>query len=441
MRSLSVIWRRRLFATLGVLVTLALAAGAESAGTDWPGFRGPRDDGHAVSRNLPVRWSETENVTWKTAIPNLGWSTPVIMAGRIWLTSATADGHDFFVICVDAVSGKVLLNEKVFHADDPEPLGNATNCYASPSAVLESGRVYVHFGTYGTACLDADTGKVLWKRDDFSCRHYRGPGSSPMVFEDLLVLSFDGVDVQYVVALNKNTGQTVWKTDRSTVWHDLDADGVPIKDGDRRKAFSTPLVIDVGGKPQIITLGAEVAFAYDPRTGAEIWKVRHEGHSSTGRPVYGDGLVFVTTGYGKSEVLALRVDGEGDVTDTHVAWRFASKDEVPQMPSPVLVDGLLYMVSNNGAVTCMEAATGEQVWSERPGGTHMASPIYADGKLYFFSVQGEATVLKAGRKYELVATNELDEGFMASPAVSGKALFLRTKTHLYRIESNVPGGQ
>jgi outer membrane protein assembly factor BamB len=359
------------------------------------------------------------------------------MGGRVWLTTATIEGHDFFAISVDAETGRIRLNEKLFHADEPEPLGNNVNCYASPSPVAEPGRVYVSFGSYATACLDAATGKVLWERRDLACRHFRGPGSSPILFENLLVLTMDGVDVQYLVALDKQTGRTVWKTARTTAWDDLDAQGQPVREGDFRKAFSTPLVVDAGGHLEMISLGAKAGYAYDPRSGRELWKVRHTCHSAAPRPVFGGGLAFIVTGHGKTELWAVRVGGRGDVTDSRVAWKVGR--DVPKTPSPVLADGLLYMVSDEGTVTCLEAATGREVWRGRIGGNYAASPIYADGRLYFFSQQGKTTVLKAGRTYEVLATSVLESGFMASPAVSGKALFLRTKTHLYRIESGAPG--
>ena len=357
----------------------------------------------------------------------------------MWLTTATTDGHDFFAICVDAKTGEIRFNERLFHADSPEPLGNNVNCYASPSPVIEPGRVYIHFGSYGTACLDTSTCKVLWERRDLHCRHYRGPGSSPILFENLLILSFDGVDVQYTVALDKTSGRTVWKTDRSTAWDDLDAQGQPTREGDFRKAFSTPLVIDAGGTPQMLSAGSKAAFSYDPRTGRELWKIRHTAHTAVLRPVFSGGLAIFCTGLGKPELWAVRVDGQGDVTNTHVAWK--AGQDAPRTPSPVVVDGLLYMVSDGGVVTCLEVATGKEVWKERIGGNYAASPIVADGRLYFFSQQGKTTVLKPGPTCEVLATNALESGFMASPAVAGKALFLRTRTHLYRIESAVPQGE
>lgn len=413
--------------------------GTGLAGAEWPDFRGPFANGHVKAPgdttpvNLPLTWSETENVKWKTPIPLKGWSSPVISDGQIWLTTATEEGHDFFAICVDAETGEIRFNEKLFHSDNPEPLGNNVNSYASPSPVIEPGRVYVHFGSYGTACLDTATFKVVWQRTDLPCRHYRGPGSSPFLFENLLILTFDGADQQYLTALDKASGQTVWKTDRSTAWNDFDEQGNVKREGDLRKAFSTPILIDAAGRQQLISVGSFCLFSYDPRTGQEIWKCNIPPFTPASRPVYGNGLVFVTTGQGVIELMAIRPDGQGDVSETHIAWRLAD-GIVPRDSSPIIVDDLFYMVSSDGVATCLEAATGNKLWSERLGGNYEASPICADGRIYFFSVQGKASVLRAGRTYEVLATSKLDVGCMASPAVLGNALILRTKTDLYRIQ-------
>lgn len=407
---------------------------------DWPEFRGPFGNGYvsaegdATPVGLPLKWAEGENVRWKTEIHDAGWSTPVVMGGQIWLTTATTNGHEFYVMCISADSGKVLLNEVLFRCDKPEPLGQNVNCYASPSPVIESGRVYVSFGSYGTACLDVSTFKTVWERSDIPCRHYRGPGSSPIIFANLLILTMDGADVQYLIALDKTTGKTVWKTDRSVKWDDLGADGKPKIEGDYRKAFSTPLVIDFKGAKQMICPGSKAAYGYDPLTGKELWICSElADYSVAARPVYGNGIVYVMTGQGKAGVKAIKVDGQGEVGTTHVAWKVERIGA--KLPSPLLIDGLLYFTSVDGFATCLEAETGTQVWKERLGGTYAASPIYGDGRMYFFNQQGASTVLKPGRTYEVLATNKLDIGCMASPAVSGKALFVRTKTHLYRIEN------
>jgi outer membrane protein assembly factor BamB len=425
-------------------ISLTLVSSAKA--TDWPEFRGPTGDGHVAARGdaspvgLALEWSESNNVRWKTEIPHRGWSTPVVMDGRVWLTTATVDGHDYYALCVDAATGEVLHNVPLFHLDSPEPLGNNVNCYAAPSPAIEPGRVYAHFGSAGTACLDASSGEVLWKRNDLPCRHYRGASSSVVPFENLVILTLDGADYQYVVALDKGTGETVWKTDRDVEWNDENiTDGEYAKyadlakDGDFRKAHSTPLVVDVGGRPQLVSGGAKATFGYDPSTGRELWRVQYDDWSVAPRPLYENGVAYIVTGLMHPELWAVKTDGTGDVTDTHVPWRL--KTSVAKTASPILVDGLIYMVSDDGVASCVEAASGDVVWKKRIGGRYASSPIVADGRVYFCNQDGLTTVIEPGREYKLLAANTLDDGFMASPAVAGNALYLRTKSHLYRIEA------
>lgn len=432
----------RLFRSLIPLALLALPWPVIAAAqVQWPEFRGPWGNGHVSPPGapqpigLPLQWSETENVRWKTAIHDRGWSTPAVLDGQVWLTTATLEGHDFFAVCVDAATGRIRFDEPLFHCENPEPLGNNVNAYATPSPVVEAGHVYVHFGSYGTACLETQTGKVLWERKDLRCRHYRGPSSSPILFRNLLICTFDGADLQYVAALDKETGRTVWKTDRSADWNDANVPGQMARDGDLRKAHSTPLIAEYNGAFQLLSTGAKAAYGYDPATGKELWKVHYPAWSAAPRPVYHQGVGFFVTGHGQTELLAVRLGGRGDVTDTHVLWRVDSM--VPRTASPILVDDLLYMVSDDGLVTCLESSTGKQVWRSRIGGTYAASPLYGDDRIYFFSQQGKTTVLKPGRTFQPLATNTLANGFMASPAVAGKALFLRTRTDLYRVETTI----
>lgn len=428
----------RLRSALRVTLLASLAVAGQA---DWREFRGPTGDGHldaapGAARGLPIHWGETNNIRWKTPIPYRGWSTPVVLGGQVWMTTATEEGHDFFAIGVDAETGKLLFNEKVFHSDDPEPLGNGAgmNCYATPSPVIEPGRVYVHFGSFGTACLDTATGKALWKRDDLRCRHYRGPASSLIAYNNLVILTMDGADLQYHVALDKRTGATVWKTDRSVAWNDENVPGQMARDGDLRKAHSTPLIVQTTGKTQMLSVGAKAAYAYDPQTGRELWRVQHPDWSAAPRPLYADGLAFFVTGLSRTEMLAVKTDGAGDVTNDKVLWRLRTR--VGKYASPILVDGLIYTAAAESFISCLEARTGEVVWTERVGGKFAASPIYADGRLYFFSQEGKTLVLKPGRALEVLATNTLDDGFMASPAAAGRAFFLRTRTHLYRAQES-----
>lgn len=425
------------------LLAFSLIVGLTNVQADWPDFRGPRGDGSvsapgAKPLGLPLHWSETNNIAWKTAIHDRGWSTPVILGGQIWLTTATEAGNDYFAVAVDEATGKIIFDEKVFHSDNPESLGNGAsmNCYATPSAVIEPGRVYVHFGSAGTACLDTKTGKPLWKRTDLPCRHYRGASASPVLFENLLILTFDGADLQYTAALDKQTGATVWKTNRSVVWNDENVPGPMARDGDLRKSHGTPLIAMVAGKPQLISVGAKASYGYNPRTGDELWRVEYNDWSSAPRPLCANGIAYIVPGLTKREMWAVKLDGHGNVTDTHVLWKLTNR--VGKYASPLLGDGLIYTASDESFVTCVDADTGQIVWTERIGGKYCASPISADGRLYFFSQEGTTTVLKPGRAFEVLATNKLDAGFMASPAADGKALFLRTRTHLYCVESERP---
>ncbi len=409
-----------------VLSGLALAFLLPSlavAGENWPEFRGPTADGHSDSIGLPVRWSESENIAWKRAIHGRAWSSPVIWENRIWLTTATPDGKELFGVCIDRETGAIVHDVKLFDVAEPREI-HVTNTYASSTPAIEAGRVYLHFGSYGTACLDSDTAKVLWTRRDLPCHHWRGPGSSPILFRDMLIVHFDGYDYQYVVALDKQTGETVWKSDRNI---DYGTDN-----GDYKKAYGTPIVIEVAGRPQLISAAAKAALAYDPFTGDELWKIRYGQHSTATRPLFVDGLLYINSGFSKAELFAVRPDGSGDVTDTHVVWKLAKG--VPSKPSQLLIDGLIYMINDAGVATCVEAASGEQVWQQRLGGKFSSSPIYADGRIYMSSHEGTTTVIEAGRQFKKLAENRLDSGFQASPAVSGKALYLRSETHLYRIE-------
>jgi outer membrane protein assembly factor BamB len=397
-----------------------------AAGENWPQFRGPHGDNRADDATLPLTWGETKNIVWKTTIHDKGWSSPVVWGDQVWLTTAKADGKELFAVCVDRDSGKVRHDVKVFDVEKPSKLWAGYNSFASPTPAIEAGRVYVHFGTYGTACLDTATGKTLWQRRDLHCDHWRGAASSPILYGDLLFLTFDGHDKQYVVALNKHSGETAW-------WKDRDID-YKTTDGDFKKAFSTPAIRIVDGEPQLISSAAAATIAYDPKTGAELWKVYHGGMNVTAPPLYGQGKAFLCTGDGGLRLLGVRPNGRGDITATHIAWKAKNKNSVPSRSSPILVGDLLYMVHEGGMASCLEAETGELVWHERLGGKFWASPLYANGRLYFFDEDGLGHVISVGRTWKKLATSKLNDGCRASPAVSGKALFVRTLTHLYRIE-------
>lgn len=410
---------------LGALSALVLAAPAQEGGSTaaWPDYRGPRCDGHAQSARVPLRWSEQENVRWKTAIWGTGWSSPVVSGGQVWVTTADPTGHRLSTLAVDLESGEIVHDRVVFEVEKPESK-NELNSYASPSPVIEGGRVFVHFGTYGTACLDTKTAKTLWERRDIHCDHMEGPGSSPILFDDLLIFNMDGGDVQYVIALDQATGKTRWKQPRSIALDQLHPDA--------RKAYSTPIVVTVDGAPRLISTGAQATVGYDPKTGEEQWIVRHPGFSMSARPLCDGELLFLNTGFMSAQLLAVRAGGKNDVTDTNLVWSY--RRSVPRMASGVLVGGRIYLVSDNGIATCLRADNGKRLWHQRIGDQYCASPIAAAGRIYFFGRGGQTVVLEDGPAYRELATNELDDGFMASPAVAGDAFILRTVTHLYRIE-------
>ncbi|HUF63456.1 MAG TPA: PQQ-binding-like beta-propeller repeat protein [Verrucomicrobiales bacterium] len=412
-------------------------AGSVAFAANWPDFRGPRHDGSVpdAAASFPLKWTGTESLAWKAPLHGSGHSTPVIWGDQVWLTTATPDGRELSVMAFDLRDGSLLLDEVLFRVEAPSPLGNDVNTYASPSPVIKEGRVYLHFGSYGTACYDTATRKVLWRRNDLPCEHFRGPGSSPFLFDDLLILTMDGIDFQYLAALDCRTGQTVWKRDRSTEWNDLDESGKPVADGDYRKAYFTPILLRFAdGEQQLVSGGAKAVWAYDPATGAELWQVRYEGFSGASRPVFGAGRVYVNSGYSRAVLYAIPLRGgeRGELTGSGVAWE--TDNRIPNRSSPVFVEGRIYCVNDGGIVSCIDPETGETVWYERLAGQFSASPIVARGLIYFCSEQGKVFVIRPGDQLSLVAENELPEGgVFASPATDGERLLIRAATHLYCI--------
>jgi outer membrane protein assembly factor BamB len=415
-----------------VLAALFVAA-TTVALADWPQFRGPLGTGHIPGgQALPAEWSETKNVDWKVALPGRAWSSPVVWVDKIWLTTADEKGNKLTGLCVDANNGKIIFEKQLFHIVDPQ-FAHKFNSYGSPTPVVEARRVYLTWGSPGTACLDTKTNKVLWARDDFVCDHFRGAGSSPILYKNLLILTFDGADHQFVAALDKHTGKTVWRTKRSVDFQDLNTNGEPFRDGDLRKGYSTPLVIQHGGVTQLISIGAMACYAYDPLAGRELWRVTERAqHSASTRPVYGHGMLFYPTGFAKGQLLAVDPAAKGEAADTHIRWRL--KRSAPNKPSVLLIGELIFMIDDGGIATCVEAKSGNVVWSERVGGNYSASPVTDGKRIFFFSEEGKTTAIAAAREFKILAENQLDGGFMASPAVHGDTWILRTKTYLYRIE-------
>lgn len=406
-----------------ILATLATVSPLY-AGETWPQFRGPDADGCSDAKNPPLVWSAEKGVVWKVAIHDRGWSSPVVWKGQIWLTTATADGKKLYALCVNRDTGRVMHDIHLFDVDEPQKIA-AMNSYASPTGAIEEGCFYAHFGTYGTACIDTVTGKVLWTRRDLNCDHHEGAGSSVTLVDNLLIFNVDGRDVQYVVALDKATGNAVWKTDRSVDFNKVSPE--------LRKAYSTPILVKNGGQRQLISVGARGTMGYDVATGKEIWKVTYGGWSIAPRPIHREGVLYLINAYINPELWAVRIDGQGDVTSTHVLWK--NNKGMPSRPSPILVGDLLYVVSSEGFVTCLEAKSGQVVWKERLGGKFSASPILAAGRIYLFDESAVTSVIEPGRQFKLLATNKLgDEEMMATPALVGNSLIVRTAGHLYRID-------
>jgi outer membrane protein assembly factor BamB len=404
-----------------VLLLIAVLAGTARA-EDWPQFRGPTGQGHASERGLPLEWSESKNILWKTAVPGLGWSSPVVAGGRIWLTTVveTKSRRDrvsasLRALAFDAASGREVVNVEVFRLDEAGYV-NPKNSRASPTPIVDGDRVYVHFGAEGTAALSA-SGQILWTTHlRYESQH--GNGGSPVLYRDLLIVNCDGNGGDaYVIALDAATGKTRWKTARRRP-----AD----------QAYTTPLVITVGDRDQLISIGAYRAGAYDPLTGQELWRVSYgDGFSNVPRPVFGHGLVYIATGFQTPTLIAVRPDGTGDVTRTHVAWTISRG--APYTPSPLLVGDDLYYVSDTGVLSLADAKSGEVVWQQRLGGNYSASPVLADGRIYFQSEEGVTTVISPGREFRRLAVNQLEGAMLASMAVSQRSIFIRTDSHLYRI--------
>ena len=399
-------------------------AGAPAVAADWPQFRGPGRDGHAAATELPLEWSADDGIAWKRVVPGQGWSSPVLHQGRVYLTTAVAKSDDrrsdqaLVALCLDALTGETIWSKEIFVQDGATaPTIQGKNSHASPTPLVAGDRLYVHFGHQGTACLDLD-GNILWSTQELTYPPEHGGGASPILVGDALVFSCDGARDPFIAALSRHTGEVLWRVPRQTDARDT-------------FSFSTAQLIEVDGRPQIISAGSNVVSALDPADGSEIWRVRYDGYSVIPQPVFGHGMIFISTGFNPPNVMAIRVDGQGDVTDTHVAWTLRKR--APHTPSLLLVGDELYMISDDGVATCLDARSGTVVWQERIGGNFSASPLYAAGRIYLQSEEGTGTVLRAGKTFEKLATNPLAERSLASYAIGEDFLIIRTADHLYRI--------
>jgi outer membrane protein assembly factor BamB len=432
--------RKTMFVFLGVsCLWLMVVGNVPAASLDWPQFRGPLGNGLSPQANPPMLWSETTNVVWKVPLPGRGRSSPILQGKCIWLTAAieqgvvrTRIGSDdmqkathvtLLALCLDRETGKTLWQTQLYDVPNPDPV-HWLNSWSTPTPTVEAGRLYCDFGTFGTACLNAQNGQVLWKQQ-LRCDHQVGPGSSPVLWHDSLVLVRDGRDAQYVTALDKNTGKTLWKTERPPIV----ANSANVK-----KSFSTPLVIEADGQEQMVVPGPHWLVSYNPASGKELWRVRHGNNFSIGsRPVFGHGMIYYSTGCMKAQLWAVRVNGQGDVSDTHVVWK--ALRVVPVMSSPILVGEEIYWVSDDSMATCADAKTGQVHWQERFGGSFLASPIATAGRLYFFRQDAKTFVVKPGKHLERLAENLLTGNLVGTPAVDERSFYLRTDTHLYCIRN------
>ena len=405
-------------------ITLALCPVIE-ANEQWSQFRGHYGNGIIKSTSAPINWSDDTNIDWKTPIHDRGWSSPVIWNDQIWMTTATKEGNKMYAICVNKLSGKIEHDIHVFDVKSPQAITNE-NTYASPTPVVEEGRVYVHFGTYGTACISTKDGQILWKRRDLNCDHEigAGPASSPFIYNNFLIFNVDGRDVQYVIALNKETGETAWKTNRSVDFSDVQVN--------QRKAYGTPFIIPRGNSNQMVSIGAKGVYSYDPENGKELWKAEHRGWSIAPRPVYGEGLVFTMIDRDRPEMWAINPNGSGDITETHIEWKETKR--MPPRASPIIIKGLLFVVDRNGDISCIEAKTGKSIWQKRMKGRFSASPILANNLIYFFNEDTVCTIIKPTRGLEIVAENKLSgDKLMATPAFDENSIYIRTEKKLTRI--------
>jgi len=413
----------------GLCSLLFVATGATAAASDsWPQFRGADGDGSSPATGLPTAWSETRNIRWKTALPGAGYSSPVIQHDHIWLTAAVDGGHSRNVLTVDFQTGELIRNQPLFKVDALEKI-HKDNSYATPTPVLDGDRVYLTFGAPGTACLSAKTGAVIWQRTDFKVLYHDvGAASSPLIYKDKLILICDGDNTseRFVTALDKMTGRTLWRTDRT------------FQEKYRTQMVHSsciPHVITVAGRDQLICPGGRSASAYDPQSGRELWRVEYESWSVVPRPLYADGLLYICAGVIKPIMLCIDpVNAQGDITGSpHIIWETTRK--VPDMPSPLFINHRFYTLTSS-KLACREPKSGEIIQEISLPGQHLASPVYADGHIYLFNRTGGAAVVKAADEFQLVSTNTLASGCMASPAIYGRSLIVRTTTHLYRIEKS-----
>ena len=403
---------------------------SQTTRSDWTHFRGSKLNGVSLERGFPLSWNDSTNISWKFPDPGKGWSSPLVYGEQVWITTASRESQEMRAICLDLQSGEELHNLLIFRPESLHRI-HAVNSYATPTGAIEAGFIYLHVGRYGTACLNTSTGERIWERTDIQCEHIQGPGSSLMLYKDKLIVHMEGTDLQQILALDKRSGKTIWRTERPA---DLYEDMADIG----KKAFITPIVVNVKGRDLLISNGSSVCIAYDAETGKEVWRVVQGEDSTISMPVEGDGLVYFYTafvtgedGIKYAELFAVDPDGTGDISSSQIRWRM--KAPILQLSTPVFVGNRLYTVDSKGVFYSLDATTGQIGWSEKLKGKFHSSPIFADGYLYISTTKGETLVYSAGTKPELVDRNKLKGEIWATPAFSGGAILMRTSEFLYRI--------
>jgi len=425
-------FKNRIYVTLFSLILLCGGLRAQES-ANWSHFRGSRLNGISLEKGFPTVWSDTVNIAWKIPESGKGWSSPVVWGGRVWYTTANRETKEMRACCVDLKTGGILQNLLVFQPDKLFRI-HAVNSYATPTPAIEEGYVYLHYGRYGTACLNSTTGETVWERKDLQCEHIQGPGSSLLLWKDKLFVHMEGTDVQQILALDKKSGETIWIVERpEEIYASMDPIG--------KKAYVTPIVINVKGRPLMITNGSRTCMALDPETGEEVWRVNQGDDSTISMPVDGNGLLYFYTsfisgedGEKYTELFALNPDGSGDIGKTHLLWR--KKAPILQLSTPVFKDSFLYTIDSKGEFFCLNGQTGEVLWSMKLKGKFHSSPIYADGLIYLSSTRGETYVFRAGPRPELLSRNLLKGEIWATPAFTGGSILMRTSEYLYKIVSD-----
>lgn len=389
---------------------------------DWSEFRGGSSQGVGdQSKPYPISWNAEENVEWKTEVPGMGWSSPSLSQGKIVLTTAVVDGegYELRALCLGEKSGDILWDKMVFEQGSGAPNIHRKNSHASPTPIISGELVFVHFGHLGTACLSLSDGEIVWENQDIKYSPVHGNGGSPVLVNGKLIFSCDGASNPFVVALDASNGKEVWRVPRSV-------------DAKRKFSFCTGRVLEIGGRKQVVLPGSDMVGSYDPDTGEEIWRVSYDGYSVVPQPVFGEGLIFISTGYDRASLLAINPKGEGDLGKKAIVWQ--TKRSVAKTPSYIFHEGLLYNLSDNGILSCFEAKTGEVIYDERLGGNYSSSLLLLGGKLYCTSEEGVTSVIVPGREFKRVAQNDIEERTLASLSPGYNRILYRSESHLYSIK-------